>query len=203
MARLDAQQIAEHRAWLYEWHHPDAVSTYVDQINIWMGSVDFFVQPGISFLREMSTMSRFALKMGYDSVRLAANDPPDAQAMLGSSILDFEVTEADLDGRTRGREYQQAEQLSQPFHTLVEDDPYEDWVADVGRIPDALRRVVLNKCRKAYPSETRLLIELNIPSRMLPHEPIADRFAENTRAARGVLHSVFILWGAEVYGPYS
>lgn len=202
MARLQPDQLEEHRAWLSQWRHPDAVQMYVDQVNVWMGATDFFTQPGINFLREMHTMSRFALAQSYSQVRLSPIEPPDAQAMASGVILDFEITEADLDGRRRGWEYQQAEALTAPFETLIEDDPYEDWIADMTAIPGALRRVVEGKCRKAYGPETRLLIELNIPSRSLPRDPITEGFADSTSAARGILHSVFVLWGAEVYGPY-
>ena len=108
MARLTQDQIRTHIEWLSGWRTPEGVFSYVGDINTWMGSEDFFSQPGTTFLRDAWTGAALAKARDIEEIRLVKDEWPDIELKTSHGVERVECVEADLPGRQRAREYQEA-----------------------------------------------------------------------------------------------
>ncbi|MCK1618043.1 hypothetical protein IVA96_15600 [Bradyrhizobium sp. 159] len=102
----------------------------------------------------------------------------------------FEVTEADMDGRRRGDEID--------LHAL-EPDPVENWQRRFEAIPAALNRVVAKKVSKDYPPGVSLVIYLNLGCYGAYTAEGLPIISESTSAARAKFRSVFVMWEGVLY----
>src|SRR3546814_2409582 len=64
MTRLTKAELAQHYAWLTSWHMPEETIFYVRQVNDYMGSVDFFAQAGVTFVRDAWAAGHFGQVRG-------------------------------------------------------------------------------------------------------------------------------------------
>ncbi len=206
MARLTQDQIKAHLEWLSDWRTPDGVSTYVGDINEWMGSEDFFNQPGATFLRDAWSGAAFAKARGIEEVRLIRDEWPDVELRSAFGVERVECVEADLPGRQRGREYREASMSTRPFGLLVEMDQDGQAEEERSQVRPALQAAAIKKAEKSYPPGVSLLIVLNIYSRNWGRpdcpDPLIAEFGEWTRAAAGKFDKVWVLWEGVVHGPY-
>jgi len=202
MTRLTKIEIAAHKAWLARWREPTDTEQYVEDVNDYMGSKDFFNQAGVEFLRDAWAAAKFANKRRAKEVRLVAEKWPDFELRLNGQVEQFECVEADVPDRRRGDEYRKMEDLAGPDGFLVEDDPVEDWIARAKKVPEALRAAVEKKVGKRYAGKARLLIYLNINEFGVCQQEIESSFQYVTERARDNFEATWILWKEKIYRPW-
>lgn len=206
MARLTQDQIETHLEWLSDWRTPDGVFAYVGDINEWMGSEDFFNQPGTTFLRDALSGAALAKARGIEEVRLIRDEWPDIELRSAYGMERVECVEADLPGRQRGREYRDAAKATRPFDVLVELDEGGQAENERSQVPLALQMAATKKAEKSYPPGVSLAILLNIYSRSWGRpdcpDPLIAEFGEWTKAAAGKFDKVWVLWEGVAHGPY-
>jgi hypothetical protein len=196
MTRLTLQEIEKHRAWLSDWRVPLEMEDYVGRVNDYMGSEDFFSQPGVTFLRDAWSAAKFSECRKADAVRLIKAEWPDFEARIEGVVRQYECVEADLPGRRRGDEYRD----SDPPRMKL--DPVEDWIKRAEQIPAALKNAIEKKIRKRYSGRASLLIYLNIGEFGVRQKEIEASFLEMAAPATTHFESVWILWKDRVYGPW-
>lgn len=206
MARLTQDQISIHIDWLSNWRTPDGVFAYVSDINTWMGSEDFFSQPGTTFLRDAWTGAALAKARGIDEIRLVRDEWPDIELKTSLGIERIECVEADLPGRLRAKEYRDAAEMSRPFEGLFEIDEEGQAEEERAQIRPALLMAAAKKAAKAYPPGVSLAILLNIYSRDCGDpkcpDPLIESFSEWTAAAARRFDKIWVIWEGKAYGPY-
>ncbi len=148
MSRLTKEEIARHKSWLTQWHEPSEVLRYLEAVNRTVGRY-FLIQAGLAFLRDAWAAATLANIQKASAVRLVADEWPDFELRLGENVEPFEVTEADMPGRKRGQEYQEAEITVGPDGVIVEDDPVEEWILRAEAAPTALQLAAQRKVNKA------------------------------------------------------
>ena len=198
MSRLTKEEIARHKSWLTQWHEPSEVLQYLEAVNRAAGRY-LFIQAGLAFLRDAWAAATLANIQEASAVRLVADEWPDFELRLGENVEPFEVTEADVPGRKRGQEYQEAENTVGPDGISVEDDPVEEWILRAEAAPIALRLAAQRKANKAYSGGVHLLIYLNISEFGIRQREIENCFQEATKAAKATFDTVWILWKATAY----
>lgn len=198
MPRLTREEIERYQAWLTEWRTPVEMLKYVEEVNDAAGRY-FLIQAGLAFLRDAWAAATFANIHGASEVRLVAEEWPDFELKFRDDVETFEFTEADVPGRKRGQEYQEAEDTVGPDGIYVEDDPVEDWIARAEAAPDALRIAAETKAGKAYSGDAQLLIYLNISEFGIRQEDIECCFQESTKPAKNAFDTVWILWKGAAY----
>ncbi len=203
VTRLSRAEILKHKMWLAEWHVPEKMKHYVNDVNNYMGSKDFVNQAGIEFLRDAWVAAEFADLRVVRKVRLVADEWPDFELQISNRIDQFECVEADELSRRRGIEYREVEELAGPDGILIENDPVENWIERANKVPELLRRAVEKKIGKHYASKTQLLIYLNINEFGVRQQEIESCFQEATKSAHGVFDAVWILWKKNIYQPWS
>lgn len=197
MARLTKQQIAQHQEWLCCWHAPDHMLKYVDKLIDTIGSVDFFTQAGLAFLRDAWAGAKFGVAREATAVRLVGGEWPDFEIEVNNAVELFEFTEADLPERKRGEEYRAASDAGFP----IEDDPVEDWEERAKLVPQALMIAVSKKTWKQYSKKVNLLIYLNIDEYGIREREIEASLGSSIAAARECFADIWLLWKDRVYHP--
>ncbi len=197
MARLTKQQIAQHQDWVCSWRSPDHMLRYVDELTDAIGSVDFFTQAGLAFLREAWAAAKFSVACNATAVRLILDEWPDFEIEVNNSVEVFELTEADLPERKRGEEYRSASDAGFP----VEDDPVEEWAERANLVPQAITAAVLKKARKKYSKKVNLLIYLNISEYGIRQSEIEFSFGSSIASADEYFTDIWVLWKDRVYRP--
>ena len=201
MPKLSEAEIIIHRSNLEKWQSPIEMNRYAQGVNRHMGGLDFFRQPGISFVREAIVAGEFGELRNVTSVRLAATDPPDFEAVIHGHVVQFECTEAIEPGRMRGDEYAStARRRATGEWPVVDHEEPEDWARRAAKIPKALKKAVDRKLQKPYPPECELVIYLSIDdgfgtwnNEVVRIIPVSIR--------HGVPHfrRVWVLWKKQVY----
>jgi len=190
--RIPKETLDGWRAELSRWWPTQAFRSRIEEISA-PGRIPrlvYFRQPGLAFLRDAWIASRVASALSSDQVRLVPGERPDFEIRTDGRILQFEATEADMDGRRRSDE---------PDDTDWRPDPVEEWRKRFEAIPSALDRVVTKKIKKAYPAGTALVIYVNlgcygayvaegIPILQAGTEPAKDKFK-----------AVFAMWEGTLY----
>jgi hypothetical protein len=200
--RLSGEEIAAAKARLSAWRTAEDMLAHANRLNDRMGAVDFFNQPGVSFIREAWGASTFAAPAHADRVRLTNSTRPDFELLFGARMEPFEFTEADEPGRQRGLEYWRTAALSRPGEPLVEDDPVENWIERAEQVPIALCEVARKKAAKGYAPGTSLLILLNINEFGIRQTEIEACFADATSCAKDRFESVWVLWKERACGVW-
>jgi hypothetical protein len=158
----------------------------------------FFNNPALKPLREAYVAAKFATIRAQArpcDVRLIhpASEFPDFEIRVAEAIHQFEQTEADREGRTRGKEYREADQraASGAPAELRHYDPDEEMAAANPAISAALDR----KAKKHYRPKPHLLVYVNFPTdkgRPPLNDLQAVQLAEPYRAS---FLSIWLLWG--------
>jgi hypothetical protein len=188
--RIQKDVLVEWRTELSQWTTCDAFRTRIDNLADGIPRNTFFRQAGLTFMRDAWIASRVASALSSDMVRLIASDRPDFEIRIGSHILQFEATEADIEGRRRGDE---------PDDPHPRMDPVENWRKRFEAIPSALDRVVAKKIEKDYAPEVNLVIYLNLGCYGAYVEEGLPIIQDRTEAARNKFKSVYVLWEGELY----
>lgn len=179
------------KAELSEWMVPGAFRSRVDAIIRPLPRHIFFRQGGLAFLRDAWIAGKVANALSSRLVRLVPHARPDFEVQKDREMSEqFEVTEADMDGRRRGDEID--------LHAL-EPDPVENWQRRFEAIPAALNRVVAKKVSKDYPPGVSLVIYLNLGCYGAYTAEGLPIISESTSAARAKFRSVFVMWEGVLY----
>ena len=189
-ARIPKSALAAWKTELSEWTSPEAFRSRVDQIVRGIPRNIFFRQGGLTFLRDAWTASRVACALPSDTVRLIVSQRPDFEIQIDGQILQFEATEADIEGRRRGDE------PDDPYPRM---DPVENWRRRFEAIPVALDRVVAKKLKKDYPPEVNLAVYVNLGCYGAYVKEGLPILRDHTAAARAKFKSVFVLWEGSLY----
>lgn len=188
--RIPKNELVAWRAELSRWTSTESFRTRIDQTAHNIPRRIFFRQGGLTFLRDAWIASRVACALPTDMVRLVASERPDFEIQIDGQILQFEATEADMEGRRRGDEPED------PYPRM---DPVEDWRKRFEAIPAALDRVVAKKLEKDYPPEVNLAIYINLGCYGAYVEEGLPILRHHTAAARAKFKSIFVLWEGCLY----
>jgi len=206
MPKLSKLELAQHRAWLSEWRTPSEAAAYATAVNDVMGSADFFRQGGVEFLRDAWLAAEFGRHRQSTSVRLVAERDlwPDFEAQDGGGEIErVECGEADIPDRRRGDEYRVVAERSKNGKPNFEHDPMEDWIARADQVPTALATVIASKVGKHYADRVSLLVYLNISEFDIRRAEIEAAMAPAVAPALPYFRRVWILWKAQLYGPWA
>jgi hypothetical protein len=177
---------------LSEWWPTEAFRLRIEEISA-PGQIPrqiYFRQPGLAFLRDAWIASRVASALSSDQVRLVPAERPDFEVKSDDRILQFEATEADMDGRRRSDE---------PDDADWRPDPVEEWRKRFEAIPAALDRVVTKKIGKDYPLGTALVIYVNLGCYGAYVEEGVPILQAGTEPAKDKFKAVFALWEGTLY----
>jgi hypothetical protein len=158
----------------------------------YVGSIDLFNQAGIDFLLEAQAAAEFAQSRRASMVRLVADVWPDFEIEREGTIEPFEITEADLPGRKRGREYREV-------NHRIKDDPVENWTKRADQVPAALHLAAARKAEKRYSGRAQLLIYLNISEYGIREKEIENCFSDATATAKDQFDAIWVLWKGQSY----
>jgi len=176
---------------------PDQLLAHVSDVTTILED-NFFLQSGLAFIRDAYTAAKFAKQRGAQSVRLCAGTRPDFEMTLDGITQLFEVTEADLPGRTRGKEYRDA--LGQP-PKLVHVEQLEMF-QNACAIPGALEDRATLKAGKSYDPSWSLVILLNIPTYGVAIAEVESIMTAATEAAGKAFSEVWVMWNGRLYRPW-
>lgn len=167
----------------------DEFRNRVDALNLTVDSEQLFNDPRADIIQEAIAASVFAQCVGASHINLINATRPDFELVIDGHTYQFELTEADLEGRVRGKEY-----ASMTGDTEVLDDPVEEWEKRAFLIPKALWNAAKNKLGKDYSPSTNLLIYLNINEYGAYQDNIEQIMATSTANAKDKFHRVWVLW---------
>ncbi|MBR1198979.1 hypothetical protein JQ634_28410 [Bradyrhizobium sp. AUGA SZCCT0240] len=188
--RIPKDSLVAWKTELSEWAASEVFRTRIDQIARSIPRGTFFRQGGLAFLRDAWIASRVACALQSDMVRLVTSPRPDFEIQVDGQTLQFEATEADMEGRRRGDE---------PDDPHPRMDPVENWRRRFEAIPAALDRVVSRKLKKEYPPGVSLAIYVNLGCYGAFIEEGLPILRDHTAAARAKFKSVFVLWEGYLY----
>lgn len=188
--RIPKQTIESWRAELTDWTSPGAFRNRVDEIVRPLPRRIFFGQAGLAFLRDAWIAGRFADALSSNMVRLFPGERPDFEIQAAGRIQQFEVTEADMDGRRRGDE---------PDSDELEFDPVENWRNRFEAIPAALDRVVRKKLLKGYSPDVGLVIYVNLGCYGAYVSEGLPILRDKTRVAKEKFKVIFVMWEGILY----
>jgi len=196
-ATVDIRSYLPPPEWFGRWWDPAELLVSVRDHNEHVPSELLFTRPELKPLLEAHAAARFAAIRGQDlqcSIRLATERFPDFELRIQHQLQQFELTEADHDGRKRGDEYREAAKRKvaglQPDVELISpDDEERDALS-------AIARAIERKAAKRYaPPPPHLLVYVNFSlfrelrlkrlDVLQLVEPWTGRFA-----------SIWLLWGA-------
>jgi hypothetical protein len=189
-ARIPKNALVAWKTELSKWSSTEPFRAHIDQIARGIPRSTFFRQGGLTFLRDAWIASRVACALPSDMVRLVASQRPDFEIQIDGHVLQFEATEADIEGRRRGDE------PDDPYPRM---DPVENWRIRFEAIPAALDRVVAKKVKKDYPPEVNLAIYVNLGCYGAYLEEGLPILRNHTAAARTKFKRVFVLWEGYLY----
>ncbi|WFU41446.1 hypothetical protein QA640_02635 [Bradyrhizobium sp. CB82] len=144
----------------------------------------------MAFLRDAWIASRVASALSSDQVRLVPDERPDFEIQTDDRVLQFEATEADMDGRRRGDE---------PDDLGWRPDPVEEWRKRFEAIPAALDRVVTKKVGKDYPPGTALVVYVNLGCYGAYVEEGIPILRAGTEPAKDKFKAVLVIWEGTLY----
>jgi hypothetical protein len=192
---LTRDELEHYKSRLSEWSPPDEFVRIGRELKDRVRPLQFFTDPIAAFGRDAWVATRLATVSNADAVRLGPDRWPDYEEQKGSIIHQYEITEADLEGRRRGDEYK-AEADKEP---AWEFDPIEKQIARAEQAAPALRRAAEAKATKGYPLAARLVIYLNITEHGIRHKEIEAALAEATAPANKAFAKVWVLWKSHLY----
>ena len=202
---LTKNEIKDHMLWLASWRTPKVMLTYCEKLMSRMSSITYgvsvvlFNQPGLNFITEAITAAEFAKLRGAKDVRLMLDDQPDFQVRMVDVVENWELTEADIEGRQRGREYKESANKAMTGVSVVETDPVENWIARADQIKSVLGDRATKKANKNYPVGTRLLIYLNISEFGIRQKETEECMIDATSPAKNTFSEVWVLWKDKAY----
>lgn len=177
-----------------QWQAPAKFEQRVDELRCKAGPFQFFNDPHIAFGRDAFVAGKTATAITADAVRLCPDAWPDFELRSGGGdVQQYEVREADVEDRRRGDEYRAASSEPQ----------FDDWVARVGHVPDALRRAAAAKAGKGYPKTAGLVIYLNLSEYGWKRKEIEAVMHEATSPAKDAFREVWVLWDGRVYSVWN
>lgn len=167
----------------------------------YMGSEDFFNQPGVSFIREAWAAAKFALDRNAEAVRLVPENQqwPDFEMKMNSKVDAWEITEADDPERRRGDEYREAAKRLAIDGSNISEDPVEDWIKRADKVPAAIRARCESKAKKHYGGRASLLVYLNLSEYGIRLRQIEACFADATSPAKDSFDQIWVLWKDHAY----
>jgi hypothetical protein len=152
-----------------------------------IGSVAFFNQGGLSFLREAIVAADFGAARGASLVRLVpeAEQCPDYELIFSDRTEHFEQVEADKKGHIKGKDYKYQAQL--PKHTVLN--------VNLPNHEEVIEIVSRAACKKAkpYPAGTQLLIYLNL-FRFPSDDDLLASFPDAVSEARPFFSAIWMTW---------
>lgn len=204
VTRLAEPDLKQHREWLSQWHNPDELARYVSDVNDAMGSTNFFVQPGVEFLRDAWLAAQFGQYRSCEFVRLVAPPAqwPDFEAKTGINVEQIECVEALLPGRRRGDEYRETERRVIAGGSRAQNDPIEDWYARADQVLPSLAATVDAKIKRNYAQRAGLLVYLNIGEWGVRQQEVESGIPGAVAPALPHFTKIWVLWKARLYGPY-
>jgi hypothetical protein len=190
--RIPKETLDGWRIELSSWWPTKAFSSRVEEISApeHISRQVYFRQPGLAFLRDAWIASRVAFALSSAQVRLVPGERPDFEIQTDGRVVQFEATEADMDGRRRGDE---------PDDSDWRPDPVEEWRKRFEAIPAALNRVVTKKIGKSYPPDTALVIYVNLGCYGAYVEEGIPILHAGTELAKDTFKAVFAIWEGTLY----
>ena len=159
-----------------------------------------FWAPGTGWLRDAIAAKWFAEKTAAKLVGLIPGAQPDFEVQYRNGTrLQFEATLADMPARKMARD----ERIAWDKNETVRTDTGRDWSTRRKAIPEALETASKRKAHKAerglYPSDTNLLIYLNLGTYDRWRDEIELELVEHTKLARPHFRSIWVLWSSRLY----
>ena len=191
MPRLTTPELEQYLADFQQWQSPQDLLNKAGGVMDYMGSEDFFNQPGLAFVREAWAASKFGLERDAESVRLVPSEFPDLELRIGTSVEQWELTEADVKERRRGLEYRGGEYRGGNYLEHIE------------QAPGSIRRACERKATKRYTQKVGLLVLLNIPSFGAHQEETIASFPDSTAVAKDAFSEVWVLWNNRAYAVWA
>lgn len=168
------------------------MSLLLDETTSRIGSVDYFNQGGLAFLRDAWIAAKFGRIRQAEIVRLVADIWPDFELKLGGQVESFEAVEADDPGRRRGDEYRNCIRE-------IEHDPVEDWIARAEQAPAWVETACRIKADKRYSAGANLVIYLNLSEYGIRQNAVERSFQAATTAVKDSFDTVWVLWKKRAY----
>jgi hypothetical protein len=188
--RIPKQTVNDWKNQLSDWTAPDAFRQRVDHICQSIPRTTFFKQAGLTFVRDAWIGARVADALSTEAIRLVPTHRPDFEIRWADRVLQFEATEADMDGRRRGDETD---------GPRLQMDPVENWRRRFNAIPAALDRVVTKKLEKNYSAAVSLAIYVNLGCYGAYIDEGLPILRHHTERAKGKFKSVFVMWEGMLY----
>lgn len=189
-ARIPRATLATWARELSGWTPTHVFQSRIDQIARTIPRSTFFSQGGLAFLRDAWIASRVANALPSNTVRLISAPRPDFEIEINGQILQFEATEADIEGRRRGDE---------PDDPDPRFDPVEAWRRRFEAIPAALDRVIIKKLNKDYAPDVNLVIYVNLGCYGAYVKEGLPILRDHTAPAKSKFKRVFVLWEGCLY----
>lgn len=156
------------------------------------------IRSGFDFYRDAATAADFAAARRASRVRLWPGDRPDFEMETEVGIQQFEVVEADTEGRKRGKEYEEILPQLDAGELVVEHVDEGDFLTS-GQAEKMLRRAAEEKARKGYDPTIGLVIRLNPGDFDFDHDAIVACMETATEPASGAFVEVWVLWKGAAY----
>ncbi len=202
--RLTQDQIRKYKVELSRWYSPSEMIDCADTLMDKLGVTDLFSQPGIEFVREAWIAGHFGKQRRAKFVRWIAEERPDFSLQFSDgSTENYELVEADAPDRRRGNEYKHAASGGHPLRNAS----IVQWATPQMTLK-IIQAAVNRKTTRAeklqrqgipYPSETRLLIYLNIGGSEVHQREIENIFSQAVEPARRWFSSIWIFWQMRIY----
>ncbi len=196
--RLEGAEWRKALADLRQWMTPTDMEARFDALSAITGDL-LFEHGENGFIRDAYIASEIAKARGASLVRLAA-DAPDFEIELDGLTCTYEATEADIPGRRRGKEYQEA-RGKPPEMRLVGQDVIN---AGIAAVPVALKAAAEGKVAKArrnpvYDPSWGLVILQNCATYGCGRDEVEALIDQATEPARAAFAEVWVLWGRDAY----
>jgi hypothetical protein len=186
LERVPKEILEGWKAELSRWTEPKRYRARTDEICLSIDRKTFFSQGGLAFLRDAWVADALA----SDAVRLVPAEKPDFEIHRGGAVEQFEITEADMDGRRRGDE---------PDVPHLQPDPVEKWRKRFEAIAPALDRVVTKKLAKEYAPGVALVVYVNLGCYGAYLDEGIPILRRGTSLAKEKFKSVFAMWEGTLY----
>lgn len=187
-SRLSRGEIADLQSRLTTWLPPEEILRLVGRI----GSLAYFCQSGLAFLRDAWIGAEFAKIRQLELVRLVSDIYPDFEILSGGGIERFEAVEADDPERRRGDEYRDSSDHAQC-------DPIDSWIARAEQTPLWLAAACQKKANKRYGARANLVVYLNVGEYGIRQREIESCFPSATASVKGSFDAVWVLWKSKAY----
>jgi ribosomal L7/L12-like protein len=187
-ASLSAEELKSARADLALWCTPEQFFKKVDVLAGKETLEERFNAPRLGFLRDASILAVFAKELkGVSRVRLAAaaDSFPDGFVETSDGTLNIEATEADMETRRRGAEYEAG---------TPRGESGEEWERQAKVIPVELDRVIRQKVDKNYDPPPTLVVYLNLDGHGT-HKAEVENIVEDVKRKYGSsFKGIYVLW---------